>query len=117
VKNQPFILPTNKAAVQRHLVALGFDTKAAFAELAKTGSVRVSPVVKITYCNRRYNIIDEGNAGGENVVDFADEANRELIPAAHADNDGTHTQRREAAERELTETQKQERFKALFLGL
>jgi hypothetical protein len=117
VKNQPFILPANKAAVARHLVALGFDTKAAFAELARTGSVRVSPVVKITYCNRRYNIIDEGNPGGENVVEFADDSNRELVPAAHADNDGTYVQRRDAAQRDLSESEKQERFKALFLSL
>jgi hypothetical protein len=117
VKNQPFILPTNKASVARHLVALGFDTNAAFSELARTGSVRVSPVVKITYCNRRYHIIDEGSVGGENVVDMADESTRELVPAAHADNDGTYTQRRDAAARELTETEKQERFKDAFMRL
>jgi hypothetical protein len=117
VKNQPFILPSNKASVTQHLAANGFDIKKAFAELAQTGSVRLSPVVKITYCNRRYHIVDEGSVGGENVVDMADESTRELVPAAHADNDGTYVQRRDAAARELTECEKQERFKDAFLRL
>ena len=57
------------------------------------------------------------HAGGKHLADFVTSADRELLPACHADHEGTFEQRRTSQNQDTDERVLQSRARAKFLAM